>query len=391
MRKNVWFIGLLAIAAIGFACVSTSPIPATKMSESVMAPPQLPASLPPPPIGNGVERNKVYRVIFDVPQYLVGPGDVLEIVLRRRSEEEAHTVVVRPNGTISVSFLDDLKVLGLTTSQIDALITQELDRFVKNPRVDVLVKGYNSKKVSLFGEINILETGVSGPGNYPLIGKTTLIDLLVTAGGAKTTADLKIVKLIREGESYMLNLYKAMFEGNIQHNIILDAGDVVIVPELSTIADKVIVLGEVGTPGIHPFKQQIDVASAVGLAGGYGLDAAEESTLVIRKDITNPNTPRVFRVDLKKLFKKGDLAQNIALQSGDIVYVPRSFIADAAYFASRITPILDILTYPGVYRDLYTTGGGLRIDTGFPKTREGAPSTIFTIPVTRGQTGGTGQ
>ncbi len=372
---------LLILIAMTVGCAGPSPIPASRAVKPVDRLAQ-PVSLPLLPIIDGVEANGVYRVVSGVPQYIIGPGDVLEISLWEGTEEKKHTVTVRPDGNISISFLEDLKVAGLTAIEVDQLITQRLTRFVKHPRVDVLVKEYNSKETSLFGEINVLETGVSGSGNYPLKGKATILDLLVSAGGVKTTGDLKGVKLIREGKTYNLNLYKAMFEGDVGQNVILNSGDVVIVPELSTLADKVIVLGEVDEPGVYSFKHEIDLAAAVGLAGSYLIDAVEESTLVIRRDPNNPARPMVFRANLKRLLRKGDFSQNITLQSGDIVYVPRSYIKDVSHFVSLLMPVLDFLVYPATYRDLYTTGGGLRIDTGVPKT--GVVPT-YTIPVGGGK------
>lgn len=387
-RVGITLLVLLA-GCVGFPSkVSPPGDPPASLSPGI--PPVIPAREPSPGLPSelleGMNRNQVYTVSSErVPEYLIGPGDVLEVSLWEGTEEKKHTLTVRSDGRISISFLEDIQVAGLTAAQVDQKITRELARFVKRPRVDVLVKEYNSKKASLFGEINALETGVSGPGNYPLKGRTTLIDLLISAGGAKTTADLKAVKLLRGGKSYPLNLYKAMFDGEIEQNVVLDAGDVVIIPELSTLADKVIVLGEVDNPGIYPFKHQIDMAAAVSLAGGYLVDAAEQNTLVVRRDSGHPDHPQVFKVDLRRLLQKSDLSQNMALQSGDVIYVPRSLISDINYFVTRLLPILDLLTFPAIYRDLYTTGGGLRIDTGFPKTRT-APT--FTIPVGGGSGGG---
>jgi hypothetical protein len=54
----------------------------------------------------------------------------------------------------------------------------------------------------------------------------------------------------------------------------------------------------------------------------------------------------------------------VALHNDDIIYVPRSFIGDVNDVISKIEPLLNVLLLPASYRDLYTTGGGLRIDTG---------------------------
>ena len=56
----------------------------------------------------------------------------------------------------------------------------------------------------------------------------------------------------------------------------------------------------------------------------------------------------------------------MALENDDIIFVPRSFIGDVNDVIAKIEPLLNILLLPATYRDLYTTGGGLRLDTGPP-------------------------
>ncbi|KAF0120318.1 MAG: polysaccharide export outer membrane protein, partial [bacterium] len=213
----------------------------------------------------------------------------------------------------------------------------------------------------LFGEVNILQTGVSGPGNYPLKGKTTVLDLLVSAGGATSNADLRRARLMRGGKTYTLNLYKTMFQGDLSQNVILDVGDLIVIPESPTGKDKIFVLGEVTAPGAYSFKHEIDLVTAISLAGGYSYDAKEKNILVIRG---YPAKTNVLVANLKDFLRQGDFSQNIPLQSGDVVYVPRSVIGDINYYVSRLTPMLDFTFYPSRYRDAYTTGGGLRINTG---------------------------
>ncbi|MEW6614159.1 MAG: polysaccharide biosynthesis/export family protein [Thermodesulfobacteriota bacterium] len=316
-----------------------------------------------------ITKNKVFTEEFGISEYIIGPGDVLEISLWEGTEEKKHTMTVRSDGNISISFLEDVNVSGLTARQVDKTITERLADFVKNPRVDVLIKEFVSKKTQILGEVNIIQgTSTtqpmpSGPGNYPLKGKTTIIDLLVTAGGAKTTADLKRTRLVRGGKTYTVNLYRTMFQGDTSQNIILDAGDMIIIPEYPTTQDKVFVLGEVKSPGAYSFKHEIDLVTALSLAGGYTYDAKEKNILVIRG---YPAKTNVLVANLKDFLKQGDFSQNISLQSGDVVYVPRSVIGDIHYYVSRLTPMLDFALYPATYRDAYTTGGGLRINTGAP-------------------------
>ena len=306
--------------------------------------------------------NSVYTEISGVPEYIIGPGDVLEISFWERTTEKKSTIVVRPDGKISYSFLEDLDVNGLTASQVDRLITEKLRGFVKSPRIDVRVTEFNSKKVSLLGAVNTLSgIRLSGPNIYPLKGKTTLMDLILTAGGPAPNADLKNVQITRGHRTFRVNLYDAMFKEDVSQNIILDAGDRIIIPEISELESKVYLFGELRKPGLYAFKGQMDLLAAISKAGGYTDDAALGSVMVFRGD---PARPEAITVNLERLLKEGDLSQNMPLQKGDIVFVPKTLISDVQEFISKASPIMDFLFYPARYRDSYIRGRALYIAVG---------------------------
>ena len=76
--------------------------------------------------------------------------------------------------------------------------------------------------------------------------------------------------------------------------------------------------------------------------------------------------PEMFTVDFKRITSHGDLSQKVILSDNDIVYVPRSFLGDVNSVITHIEPLLNVLLLPATYRDLYTAGGGLRVDTCEP-------------------------
>ena len=82
---------------------------------------------------------------------------------------------------------------------------------------------------------------------------------------------------------------------------------------------------------------------------------------------------------MQRLTELGDMQQNVALRTDDIIFVPRSFIGDINEVIQKADPLLRILLLPATYRDLYSTGGGLRIDTG-PAAESGG-GTVFTRPL----------
>ncbi len=90
-------------------------------------------------------------------------------------------------------------------------------------------------------------------------------------------------------------------------------------------SQKVYVLGEVQRPGIFVFQSQNSVLEAIAMAGGFGLDAQPGSVVLIRGGLKSSNA---VTLDLKKAIKEGEMADNVAIEKGDIIYVPPMLIAD---------------------------------------------------------------
>jgi polysaccharide biosynthesis/export protein len=95
---------------------------------------------------------------------------------------------------------------------------------------------------------------------------------------------------------------------------------------------RVIILGQVTTPGVYSVSGKRSIMEAVGMAGGFTRDAIPSSTILIRGGFSGPSAQRI---NLSQVFK-GDLSKNITLQSQDIIFIPRKFISDLNYFLSQI-------------------------------------------------------
>lgn len=309
-----------------------------------------------------VAENAVFTEKRGYPEYKIGPLDVLEITFRIGSEHKTDTVIVRSNGTISYSFVDNISAAGLTVRELDHRLTQGLSAFVRNPRLDIVVKEFKSKTALILGEVGSLRYAYyeAASGRFYLNGKTTLLDLLVLAGGYTEDADIKQVKLIRGNKIYYINLYDIIYRGETEQNVIIDDGDVVDVPELPIFGERVYVLGEVYRQGIYPLKNTPDLIAALAFAGSYTGTAVQENTLIIR-GYEPGKKPLVLTADIDAILKKGDIGQNIPLMDGDIVYVPRSTIGDINEFIINTIPLLEYLLYPGEYRDAYAQPDDLRI------------------------------
>lgn len=158
--------------------------------------------------------------------YVIGPSDQLSIVFWRDKDLTAD-VVVRPDGRVSLPLLNDIHAGGLTPDQLRQRVTEEAKRYVDDPTVTVVVREIKSRRVFITGE-------VERPGEFPLGGPTTVLQLIATAGGIKEYANReKIVVLRTEAGrevSYRFNYKEVVAQKNPKQNIQLKPGDTVVVP-----------------------------------------------------------------------------------------------------------------------------------------------------------------
>jgi polysaccharide export outer membrane protein len=121
--------------------------------------------------------------------YVIGPGDVLSLVFWREPALSGD-VLVRPDGKISVPLLDDIEGAGLTPLQLRERLAAAALRFVTAPTVTVVVKQINSQKVYITGLI-------AHPGQYPLTGSLTILQLIATSGGLLDFAKSRDIRIRR--------------------------------------------------------------------------------------------------------------------------------------------------------------------------------------------------
>jgi polysaccharide export outer membrane protein len=158
--------------------------------------------------------------------YVIGPDDVLIVVVWREKEVSGE-VVVRPDGKISLPLLNDVQAAGLTPEQLRVKVTEAAQKYIETPEVTVIVKQINSRRVFITGQ-------VTKPGPYPLAGPTTVLQLISIAGGLLEYADEKKIVILRnEGGkqvTYKFNYRDVLRGQNLKQNIELKPGDTVAVP-----------------------------------------------------------------------------------------------------------------------------------------------------------------
>jgi polysaccharide export outer membrane protein len=186
------------------------------------------ASAPPAPAvaARGTTGNGAVPAVPDLGPYRIGPEDVLAITVWK-NEAMSRTVIVRPDGKISLPLLNDVQAAGLSPMELRDVLLKALVEYMPGPEVSVIVTEPRSFKVSVIGE-------VPRPGRYELRSWTTVLDVLALAGGFNQfSARGRIFVLRPEGERMKrvpFNYNKAVSEGGEQDNFYVRAGDIIVVP-----------------------------------------------------------------------------------------------------------------------------------------------------------------
>jgi len=159
-------------------------------------------------------------------RFVFGVGDVLTVAVWKDAELSAQ-VQVQPDGMISLPLVGEVKVAGLTPSEVQTLLEERYRRFVTAPGISVIVNQINSLQIYVIGE-------VSGAGAYDVLRPTTIMQALAMAGGFTEYAKKDQVLVIRHAGSSQQHIQvniKAIISGRSpSDNILLQAGDTIVVP-----------------------------------------------------------------------------------------------------------------------------------------------------------------
>jgi polysaccharide biosynthesis/export protein len=237
-------LSLLAVAGLLSSCTSTSITepstvrePLATYSTSQKSPngnaPAAPAVTANEPAGGAATQSRALQkaavTLTSVSDptsssYKIGPRDVLEVSVFE-VPELSKTVQVSEAGTISYPLVGEARAGGKTAREVEQELTRVLgDKYLKNPQVTVLVKEYNSQRITVEG-------AVKKPGVYPIAGGMSLLQAIATAGGFEQTAE-ETVLLFRQSDGRRLaaRFDVARIRTGRDQDFDLQAGDVLIAP-----------------------------------------------------------------------------------------------------------------------------------------------------------------
>jgi polysaccharide export outer membrane protein len=220
LRASIQFAVVLVLAAhsIGPRVLAQNPSPSTVNSPKEQASPttEKPASS---------ADSRASGPIQPPPGYRVGVDDELMISVWHEPEF-SQTVVVRPDGMITLPLLNDIKIAGLSTEELRALVTDKLKTVVNDPQVTIIVKAIRSLNVFLVG-------AVGKQGMYSLTSGLTVLELITQGGGLGPFAKSGSIYILRTVDGKQVRIgfnYKKAVQGK-GDDPVLQSGDKVVVPQ----------------------------------------------------------------------------------------------------------------------------------------------------------------
>lgn len=163
------------------------------------------------------------------PEYLIGPGDTLQVFVWRNPELTV-TVPVGPDGKISTPLVENMVAVGKSRSQLARDIEKVLSEYVRSPQVNIIV----TQAASAYSQVKIVGQVVH-PQSIAYREGMTVLDAILASGGLAPFAAGNRAKVVRQenGKTRELKvkLSSLVNDGDIKQNLNLQPGDVIVVPE----------------------------------------------------------------------------------------------------------------------------------------------------------------
>jgi polysaccharide biosynthesis/export protein len=277
-------------------------------------------------------------------QYLIGPGDVLQITVWEHPELTIPAGSFRDPASAGQQIGDDgylyypyvglVKAIGMNIAALRDVLTDRLSTYINDPQLDVRVVAYRSKRVYVVGEVNT-------PGVLPLTDiPLTIADAISLSGGLTEIAHKSGVNVSRDGVVHEIDL-KALYDyADASQNLMLKHGDIVNVLDRSL--EKVYVMGEVRTPGsVDIVNSDLSLAGALGEVGGVNQSSANSGAIYVVRGADTDN-PEIFHLDAR--YASGMLlAERFAIKAQDVVFVDAAGISQWNRVISQILPSISFI------------------------------------------------
>jgi polysaccharide export outer membrane protein len=168
-----------------------------------------------------------------VPDYVIGPGDTLNIFVYRSPELSANGLPVRPDGKLSLPLIPDIEAAGRTPTQLAREVERLLKQYVVEPNVTIMVQSFigpPSRQIRIIGE-------AAQPMAMPYREGMTVLDVLIAARGLTRYAAGNRAEIIRREreddppQTIRVRLSDLLRDGDISQDVAMRPGDTLVIPQ----------------------------------------------------------------------------------------------------------------------------------------------------------------
>ena len=281
--------------------------------------------------------------LYPLDDYRLTVGDIIYVIVTNIPDYSG-TFQVMPDGSLTLPVLDPVMVWGKTLAETEEAIAQayEISEVLVEPSISVTISQISPLRVAILGE-------VSRPGSYtlsPYQGKLpTLSEALSTAGGITQRTDIQSIEVRRirpdnrEADIISISLWDVLAQGDLNQDIPLRDGDVILVPEAEPIpiptarelasssyssgTIQINIVGEVNAPGIMEVPADTPLTEALLLAGNLNR-RSRNKVQILRLNPDGTVTHRDVPVDIHSDINH---ETNPILQDRDVVLVGKNWSA----------------------------------------------------------------
>ena len=270
------------------------------------------------PYGYSLFRQKPNKPLFVQPvppNYVIGPGDEIQVILWGRINAQ-YDLKVGADGKIFFPNIGPLMVSGMTYSKMQSFLKEQAKR-ITGTNVSITLNGLHQIQVFVLGEIK-------KPGLYSLPAMSTILDALMACGGPTTRGTLRKIELKRHNRVVdVLDIYNVLMNGDRSHDWILRNNDVIFVPLVGPLVG---VAGNVRRPGIYELKRPSTLKDAIKMAGGLLPNALSQVIQVVRfknhalKVVEDINYSNAKEMNSLKV-KDGDLVKVFSVKAKPVNFI----------------------------------------------------------------------
>ncbi|NCA83060.1 MAG: hypothetical protein EOM72_09990 [Opitutae bacterium] len=278
-------------------------------------------------------------------------GDRLNISVREQPDM-SRVYAVAGDGSVDFAFAGRVIIAELTSDEASRKLESVLeDKYFKEANVTI--------SIANFVEGDVLVTGaVRSSGSLPFRGDSilTLMEAISRSGGLAENAAGERVRILRwlpggsmERQGIEVNVRAMLDTMDFSKDQYLRPRDIIVVPFRGEEEgrNEFLALGEVKTPGFHPYTEDLDVIKAVTRMGGLGEFADWSGARILRPRPSGEYA--VIPLDLGRLFSAADMSMNLPLQKGDIFFVPsvRNLVRAQVYLLGEVNKPGAVALSPG--------------------------------------------